>query len=649
MAEGTRETRALRTGASVSLAAALAVGIMAGAARPALATTQFEESEQVVDDSAQMPAEVAELSPAEATEQTPDAIDQPADELAPTSEQALTPAPEAAPLAESAAPPAEPPSPETPSQTTPAPSLDTAAEATSYDPRATEGTSAIRDQFWGTCWAMSGISSTESYLIHNGLASTDVQLSVEDVLWWIHQSDWNMQQRETAGLPAMTIGYLTTVGARSEQDIPYLGKPSDFRDGDLKNQSPSNIYGSGENLRPTNYDTAPVAYEVTDVVFVKNPSHQEIKDQITTYGAITAAYKLSEDSFDPVHSTEWGNGKYDESGEELYESNHLVSVVGWDGSFPKEYFVELNGKRPQQDGAWIIKNSLGTGYGSDGGFTFVSYDDEFLFTVDGNKEQSFCYAIAGVRTPVDQARYMHDQHGSVASWQPAGSTSCTWANVFDFGSGEQLNELSFVTWSKGDHYALYYAPVIDGVPSTDESTWVSLAEGTIEHAGYTTVASSWHDIIPSGKGAIVLKVTGAAPSVGIARSLTNVRGAPLYNVDDQGARGKGYYLQNGDFTEAAIMAADGELDHILFSIRAYTIARAAPADDGQDTAPSNASDTTPPAGKSNPQPTPRRTTASAARLPQTGDESHVLPAALALVGAALASIGASLRRAVRAD
>ena len=88
-----------------------------------------------------------------------------------------------------------------------------------------------------------------------------------------------------------------------------------------------------------------------------------------------------------------------------------------------------------------------------------------------------------------------------------GSTSCTWANVFDFGSGEQLNELSFVTWSKGDHYALYYAPVIDGVPSTDESTWVSLAEGTIEHAGYTTVASSWHDIIPSGKGAIVLKVT----------------------------------------------------------------------------------------------------------------------------------------------
>lgn len=636
MAEGTHKTEILRTGASVSLAAALAMGVMTGTARPALAEAPLEESEQAVD--TQQPVDSAEQPPSETPEQPPAEVPEPA----PT-EAAEDPADQ--PQVEFP----DQPQAEAPDQPVPAPSLVATAEESSYDPRTTEGTSAVRDQFWGTCWAMSGISSTESYLIHNGLASTDVLFSPEDVLWWIHQSDWNMQHREAPGFPAMTIGYLTTVGVRSDADIPYLGRPSDFKDDDFRKQSPSNIYGEGENLRPANYDTAPVLYEITDVIFVKNPSMQEIKDLITTYGALTATYRQSEDYFDPAHSTDWGNGKYDESGEEVYESNHAVSVVGWDDSFPKEYFKAQNGKRPQRDGAWIIKNSFGTNYGSDGGFTYVSYDDEFLFTVDGNKALSYCYAVADVRTPVDQKRYMHDPYGSVTSWQPADTTSCTWANVFDFGPSEQLNELSFVTWSKGDRYALYYAPVIDGAPSTDESTWVSLAEGTVEHAGYTTVASSWHDMIPSGKGAIVLKVTGAAPSVGIVRSLTNIRGAPLYNVDDQGARGKGYYLQGGAFTEAAIMAADGELDHILLSIRAYTIAREAPADDAQGTAPSNASDITPPAGESHPQPTPQRTTASAARLPQTGDESHGLPAALGLVGAALASIGASLRRAVKAD
>ena len=47
------------------------------------------------------------------------------------------------------------------------------------------------------------------------------------------------------------------------------GKPADFGDDDIKDVHPSNAYGEGENLRPVNYDTAPVLYEVTDVVFAK--------------------------------------------------------------------------------------------------------------------------------------------------------------------------------------------------------------------------------------------------------------------------------------------------------------------------------------------------------------------------------------------
>lgn len=156
-------------------------------------------------------------------------------------------------------------------------------------------------------------------MIHNGLESTGVQFSVEDMLWWVHESGWNMHFRESSGYPAMATGYLTTVGVRSEADIPYLGKPSDFGPDDIKGASPSNLYGSGENQRPAAYDTAPVQYQITDMVFVKGPSDQAVKDLITQYGAVSANYHQSDSDeyFDQKHSTDWTIGRYDEKGEEL--------------------------------------------------------------------------------------------------------------------------------------------------------------------------------------------------------------------------------------------------------------------------------------------------------------------------------------------
>ena len=53
----------------------------------------------------------------------------------------------------------------------------------SYDPRP-DMASDIREQYWGTCWVMGGVSSLESYLVKTGLADPDIDLSEEDVLWW---------------------------------------------------------------------------------------------------------------------------------------------------------------------------------------------------------------------------------------------------------------------------------------------------------------------------------------------------------------------------------------------------------------------------------------------------------------------------------
>ncbi|MBR5381535.1 MAG: leucine-rich repeat protein, partial [Oscillospiraceae bacterium] len=55
-----------------------------------------------------------------------------------------------------------------------------------------------------------------------------------------------------------------------------------------------------------------------------------------------------------------------------YDANHDIVLVGWDDSFGKNNFVK--GHRPQNDGAWLVKNSWGEDWG-DGGYFWVSYED----------------------------------------------------------------------------------------------------------------------------------------------------------------------------------------------------------------------------------------------------------------------------------
>lgn len=655
-----RKTRFYMMGLSVSLASALAVGASAAVAQPASATSrdgaaqQVSVEEQVVAEGLETPTtdEAERVAANDAEQPTADMAEQSLDEAEATEDAAAEEADLTAdePLAEDAEAVIDPQAEEAvlaaeDSAAEPV-LLPAAEEGSSYDPRKTEGTSAVRDQFWGTCWAQSAISTTESFMIHNGLEPTSVQFSVEDVLWWVHESGWNMNLREESGYPAMATGFLTTVGVRSEADIPYLGRPSDFADDDYKDMSPSNLYGEGENLRPANYDTAPVQYQITDMFFVKDPSMQEVKDLITQYGAVNASYHMSDmldGYFDQEHATDWTIGRYSEDGDALIDPNHAVSVVGWDDSFPKEYFAMQNGRQPEHDGAWILKNSYGTDYGSAGGFTYVSYEDEFLFKRNKDDQLDYVYAVAGARKPVDQKRYMHDTYGAVSSWQPAESTVCTWANVFDFGAGEKLSELSFVSWSKGGSYELFYAPVSDGAPTADESSWVSLSKGTIDHAGYKTVSANWDSQVPSGKGAIVLRVTGDTPSIGTEVNLNGVSGKALFAMDEKNAKGKGYFLQNGTFSEAAIpMEAYGTAYNAypLLSIRAYTVPASSPSDDEQ---PSR--DVTPtPSDNQQDKGSATPSKRSSAPLPKTGDASSVLTTVIAALGAMLTLAGATLRR-----
>ena len=87
-----------------------------------------------------------------------------------------------------------------------------------------------------------------------------------------------------------------------------------------------------------------------------------LKQAVITYGAVMLEY--GSDSSMP---TETGNGEYYNYSnwaqyydEEKLKLNHMVSIVGWDDSYPKENFKADLNSFPEGDGAFLIKNSWGS-------------------------------------------------------------------------------------------------------------------------------------------------------------------------------------------------------------------------------------------------------------------------------------------------
>ena len=108
--------------------------------------------------------------------------------------------------------------------------------------------------------------------------------------------------------------------------------------------------------------------------------------------------KNGEPTDDDSEAVIWAHYAYDESYDpddpesvnKALAVDHIVCIVGYDDTFPKEYFYDPNGTIAG-DGAWIVKNSWGSADNSDAyarsiwgnngdGYFYLSYYDQSLAT-----------------------------------------------------------------------------------------------------------------------------------------------------------------------------------------------------------------------------------------------------------------------------
>ena len=352
-----------------------------------------------------------------------------------------------------------------------------------YDSRNYGFVTPVRNQGQtGTCWAHSTMAAIESYELANGISDSTVNYSESHLVWFaLNPKDESGQSNANDGTNLGADAYeyggnrmdsaitlANTEGINNDADYPlypYDDEQYPFTESDRYTHS------SGRGIK--------------DAEFLETAD--EIKQAIISNGGVTTSFCYAQQFEKSVYES--GHRYYSYYCDTAYQSNHAVTAVGWDDNYPASRFKT----DPGSDGAWLIKDSWGTG-SKDNGYFWISYADASLdeftsFSTLSLEENYKNYSYTGI-TPVQLL-------------------SCTkYSNIYTSSGYELISTVGILNYTPEANYTvkIYKNP---GTTNPESGTLAGTATRYLKNTGYYTFEFNDIPLNPSEKFAVVVSASSS--------------------------------------------------------------------------------------------------------------------------------------------
>jgi C1A family cysteine protease len=355
----------------------------------------------------------------------------------------------------------------------------------SFDLRTSGKVSPVKDQtYFGTCWAFASYGSLESTI----MPTTTPDYSEKNLA---NLAGFDFDIPDGGGNMWMSTAYLTRwKGPVNEASDPY---PT------------GSVWSSSSSYAPVKH--------VQNVVFfparTSATDNGNIKSALMNNGAVYSAFRWSSTYYKAATASYYQ--PYNTNAETQSGGGHAVTIIGWDDNYPASNFKNVNGG----NGAWLVKNSWGTGWGN-AGYFWISYNDKYFGSrYHASGEGLYTKDTAQFRaesTGNYKKIYSHDKLGEVGDYYYGTAKTGSFANVYTATANGNISAVGFYTTDMNVPVTIkIYKNPTGSSPVT--GTLATTYTKTITNMGYNTVklpAAQRVKILNGKKFSVV--VTVANPS-----------------------------------------------------------------------------------------------------------------------------------------
>jgi len=388
-----------------------------------------------------------------------------------------------------------------------------------WDSRNSGIVSSVKNQNpYGTCWAHATMACLETTLLKKEFKTYDLS---ENNLVVRHgfYCDPSLGKFDNGGNARKSSAYLLRWdGPLLETQDPYPSDNAGIVAPPAKHvQNVRELAGRGSDL-----------------------DNDALKRAVMKYGAVFVSYYHGDTYLKKSGTTAYYCGT-------SRTTNHAVTLIGWDDNYSKSNFATT----PTGNGAFLVKNSWGTGWG-DSGYFYVSYYDK-TFARDS------CFCFPSAETP--------DNYDEIAQYDPygvcsvigmgAGNNYC--ANIFTATKDGKVCAVGFYAEDYGMEYDIkVYVNCSSASPTSGTLSLTQSGTTDSDSTGFQTVTLSSPVPVKAGaKYAIVIcyknvavgvyPMTCERPSAYYAPSATANAGESFYSCNGTSWSDLTGYLANGNF------------------------------------------------------------------------------------------------------